>query len=602
MDNTLCALIGIGGAASVFFSIRSIRNILNGGEGEELTTANLPIQVAPRDQKILDEQVMTFKVVSQLWREHDAKTVKFEDLAKLWCDPPTEQKTAPQEIKFTHPEIAAFWREKILGKPFFTAVVEIAVRDILELLDRYGDCPSVVDKHKDEPEKMYQGENNVYKELERIPLYLHTLHAAEEAITRAGAGALVPKLVIAMLAHDLGKLPAFYGRYYQSSTHPFGSVSVVETLASVTSLRYFPEIKEAIRNHHLQSAELFDVMVRECDQTARRKEISGLALAATAGAGTVTSSQAVKPSSRKSGAPKVLAGQLELLVGDTAAPPPPEPKLETEAESVIVPTPTPFPLPIAAPKNVDTPVPVATDQGPPEEIPTDVPAVPLPAEVTSESPSRDLPAGEETQQPVEAEQDEPSAPSLQAACPVGDDQHDRTRVKRQLVDISAWFKPERIITELAGVVNTRYGNERFWSALELGGYVYFRPQFFWIMIERHANKHSAVLAAAAFEQDRDDIMFSVIRQLSKLDDVVATEFIGTDRFGAMFLHNPQDATDSKPAIKHFLVVLRSSAFAQYSDSFPKRLSAAMLRTKEIVPMYPVKAPTRKPRAPEDQAN
>ena len=593
MDSSTSTIMGIGGAAAVIYSVRTIINVLkNANSGE-----NPPIQ--PVDtMDILNNQMMTYEVVSRLWRDHEAQTRMFTDLAQIWCDPPSKQDIVARVVNFTHPEIATFWQNKIKGKPYFTAPVEIAVLDILELLDKYGDCPSVVDKNDDEPERMYQGQNNTYTELERIPLYLHSLHAAEEAIKRT-EGAHVTKLVIAMLTHDLGKIPAYYGRYYQSSTHPFCSVTVIETLESVTSLRYCPDILAAVRNHHLQSDVPFDVAVKECDQAARRREINGLISTAT-GAVPYTAPQIAKSAPRKSAAPKPLPGQLELLPAAPTAEHELQSKSEAEVVPVQTPSPIPIPMPIASMDNAagpPVPLPISKVEALQRETPPGVQLEPVP-----EPPSvqHNVQAAAEIPPPVEVGQRD--QPTLKTASLVGDDQQERTRAKRQLVDISAWFEPERFITELAGVVNTRIdGLERFWSALEKDGYVYFKPRCFWMVIERHSKRNSDVLAAAAFEQKRDDTMYSAVRQLSKMDDVVATEFIDPDQIGAIFLHNPKDATEERPAVKLYLIPLRSSAFAQYSDAFSKRLTASILRTKELAPLYPIKAKARKHRGPESQA-
>jgi len=57
---------------------------------------------------------------------------------------------------------------------------------ILTLLDKEGDCPSVVRKHKDEAERIYAEDS--YALLETVPLYRHTLTVTRNFIAKRPGG------------------------------------------------------------------------------------------------------------------------------------------------------------------------------------------------------------------------------------------------------------------------------------------------------------------------------------------------------------------------------------------------------------------------------
>jgi predicted HD phosphohydrolase len=473
-------LLGMGGLCYCLY-------ILMSGGNSSGKAVNEPISVK-------EAQLITYKVFRQLDELH--RLGKEQEYQQHLNSMAYEKKEESRMVAFRHHEISQFCWDRLRNKPLFTGQVLDVILDLLDVLDDHGDCPSVVSKHHDEPEKKYKG-NGVYDELAKIPLYRHSLNTAEEAFHHGQIGQhglVSPKLVIAMLSHDMGKIPEYYGRYYVSGTHSFGSAALIESIDSVRTLKFFEDIKRAVRNHHLQSADYFDQMVRECDQAARRKEINSMALAA-------------------------IRGNQE---------------------------------------------PAASNQ--------------LPKTSSLELP--DMASGV-ARQVIEA-----SCESEKIATEITGDRIERQRGARKLVDISEWFRPEHFVDELSRIVNTRQRDELFWSALALGAYVYFKPQAFWQVIEAHSHGNCKVLAAAASEQDRDDIIYSVVRHLAKRDNVVAAEFLGETRFGALFFHNPHEAVDGKAPTKLFLIPFRIDAFAN-QGTFAKRKTTIMARTTRLEPAFPV---------------
>lgn len=416
-----------------------------------------------------------FAEASQIWTK-----VEFAEIAHIWRDIPKAEEPVPRAVGFEHKELTRFFNEQVRTRPFFTGQVLDATIDLLGLLDKHGDCPSVVNRHSGEPELSVDA--NVFTELAKTPLYLHSIHVAEEAIRRVPKGALVPKAVIAALAHDLGKLPAFYDRFYHSASHAFTGIAVIETLPSVKNLTYFEEIAAAVRAHHQQSEEYLDNIVRESDQAARRMEISSFAAT----------------------------------------------EIRTGLEKCEVPV-------------------------PPEQ-------------------------GKNMLKPGMAD---PFGNVVQSKDLFGTGMSLRRRAARKQVDISEWFEQERFIRDLLKIINTAQRGEGLWSALELNGYVYFKPRAFWQVITSHANKNACVVAAALSEQDTDDIIYSVVMLLKKRANTVAMEFIGDGYFGAVFTHNP-NASGGK-ATELYLIPFRAEAFGDNIINTAHKKTALMQNTVSLIP-------------------
>lgn len=232
------------------------------------TSVNVPSSPPPT----FEAQKLTFEALSALWTENEMRKISFAELAKNWRNvEPTQQDAPKKEAVFRNADTRRFYETHVKGRPFIVGTVYDAVLEVLYLLDEFGDCSSVVKGNKDEPE----GKNPVttYEMLQQVNLRSHSFHVAEEAIRNA-AGPIVPKVVVTALAHDLGKIPQYYERYYQTGTHAFAGVAVIETLESMRGLKYFKEVKEAIRLHHGSSDAYLDNILRESDHAARRREMA----------------------------------------------------------------------------------------------------------------------------------------------------------------------------------------------------------------------------------------------------------------------------------------------------------------------------------------
>lgn len=162
----------------------------------------------------------------------------------------------------------------------------------------------------------------------------------------------------------------------------------------------------------------------------------------------------------------------------------------------------------------------------------------------------------------------------------------RSRAKRKVVDVSPWFNPDRVLAEVLKIVNTRIGEDRYWSALSLGTYVYIKPHAFWDAIGRSGNWCPDLLAASLYGQAKDDIMYTVVRKLAERPSTVATEFVRVKEgyYGAPFIHVAKD--DKMPNTNLYLTPFRVEAFGNWlkiGRDIERRKDNWMKNTLKITP-------------------
>lgn len=222
----------------------------------------------------LDEQRITLEFLSASWTAGVVRKIPITELSRAWMTQPERHIQVPivRDMVFKHQEITEFYRTEIFNKPFFTSKQLEAVIELLQELDEYGDCPSVVDKHPQETEKTLPADT--YDRLKLVPLWQHTLNVANEMIKRTPRGPMTPKSVIAALAHDLGKIPKNYDPMCTSAVHGFISGMMIEYLPNLKSLRYSDEIIDSARLHHTPpEGNYLAMQLQKADQAARRCEM-----------------------------------------------------------------------------------------------------------------------------------------------------------------------------------------------------------------------------------------------------------------------------------------------------------------------------------------
>lgn len=156
-----------------------------------------------------------------------------------------------------------------------------SIDSLLELLDRYGDCPSVV---KHDADREYQQVKNVYDLLSRITLLEHSLNVACEMVRNFRANTrdlemILGKILVTSLGHDIGKIRELIdSEKYAKGDHPYISYLVMKRVILGEDSPQKEEILTAIREHHFPVREGFTYELRKADQQAREMETEKLAL------------------------------------------------------------------------------------------------------------------------------------------------------------------------------------------------------------------------------------------------------------------------------------------------------------------------------------
>jgi hypothetical protein len=263
--------------------------------------------------------------LSQVWnRPDEERVISLAELSRNWLARPQAPVKVPQPPPplFQHPEIAEFHRELVQGKAKMGENVRLCIDELLRLLDREGDCPSVVNRNTKEAEAKL--ETNVFARLAGLPLYLHSLNVAREMAVRCSQPLMAPKEVITGLAHDLGKLPSYQEPMYCTGDHPLIAPTVLEKIKSFRQLTYAEEVTDAVRQHHRAQPESdLGKRLKSADQTCRAREIATLL---DPGSGTPPDGKG--PSGRRR-----EKGTVRESVAEVPAPPiqePPDPPPETD--------------------------------------------------------------------------------------------------------------------------------------------------------------------------------------------------------------------------------------------------------------------------------
>ncbi|HON93707.1 MAG TPA: HD domain-containing protein [Methanoregulaceae archaeon] len=173
------------------------------------------------------------------------------------------------------------------------------IKRLLDILEKYGDCPSIVSTGSDDKDsKEYP---TIKQHLTRISLKSHSILVARIGVEmlKASYGTkcepLIPKVLVATLGHDLGKIPAFRQTpKYSKYDHPIISAELVvnafrelidaaenevdetKKKAATWKIKWLTDAIQAIKDHHRYSNEPFLQMLRKADGKAREKELARL--------------------------------------------------------------------------------------------------------------------------------------------------------------------------------------------------------------------------------------------------------------------------------------------------------------------------------------
>jgi hypothetical protein len=218
------------------------------------------------------------------------------DMGAGGAPPPGAVEKEPVDEKkqrFTRPETTAFYADVVIPPANgFSADPEMlrCAEEVLLILDRSGGCPSVVDaavgvagdrEHNGDYKRLKtpsgRSQYDIYRE---VTLLAHSLRVARLIARKGAYVAETPVLVIAALAHDLGKIPSFRREpVYAVGNHP--KIGVLILKLAVKSYARLPDsvrenIERAVSRHHMgneQEPSPYVRLLQEADWEARAAEL-----------------------------------------------------------------------------------------------------------------------------------------------------------------------------------------------------------------------------------------------------------------------------------------------------------------------------------------
>jgi hypothetical protein len=212
---------------------------------------------------------MQLSELAQYWL--DKKEVCLSELAPIWCEPKEEAETDQHVIReFSTPRIQAFYASHVLTlKGDHRDVAE----ELLAILDREGDCPSVVNVPTDVETSW---NSTTFELLGKTSLADHSLNVADELIRMLeedNSRFLVPDGIVVALAHDIGKTPSVRGHLYALGEHPLSATKVLIDIEAFNRLARKDILLKAIKLHHKKPDDMLGKTLKRADQVAREKEL-----------------------------------------------------------------------------------------------------------------------------------------------------------------------------------------------------------------------------------------------------------------------------------------------------------------------------------------
>lgn len=156
-------------------------------------------------------------------------------------------------------------------------VLDLTV-ELIKLLEKHGDCPSVVSMRGDLGANYLLGVKN---RLINISLKEHSyevamnmIEAIKESYKGLSCNSLIPKVVIAGLAHDIGKIPELRSSPF-CNTYEHHIISAQRLWEMFAGKNPFlaKNVISAVENHHAYSKDELTLMLKEADRQARTAEM-----------------------------------------------------------------------------------------------------------------------------------------------------------------------------------------------------------------------------------------------------------------------------------------------------------------------------------------
>ena len=160
-------------------------------------------------------------------------------------------------------------RQQVLG-PLVT---------MIDVLEEYGDCPSVVLEAKTQDEEvadLYSIRDTLAQVNLRDHTHRVTKHGLAELMSHyKDPEPLIPKMLMSCLGHDLGKIPVFRASgIYSMRDHPAISVMKIREYCEKVEIFWIDEVCEAIQGHHRLVKDAFATLLKVADGRAREEEVA----------------------------------------------------------------------------------------------------------------------------------------------------------------------------------------------------------------------------------------------------------------------------------------------------------------------------------------
>ena len=149
------------------------------------------------------------------------------------------------------------------------------VRKLINILEQHGDCSSVRTNGR-----VSFGRTSQRDVLARVSLKDHSRRVAR-IISALRTGEypeshfdLIDMYITEGLAHDLGKIPVFGSLdSYSSADHPIIGAGVVRDCFAGHNVPWIGTVLQSIINHHRDSDDTLDRLLRQADRMARGEEL-----------------------------------------------------------------------------------------------------------------------------------------------------------------------------------------------------------------------------------------------------------------------------------------------------------------------------------------
>ena len=211
----------------------------------------------PGSSSLKEKREVALEGLAGIWtQKRKEESSPEKDKGKPSKEPEKKQSGThkPDTVSFRDPDLNAFYIENVCSKAGFPHGTRQVAEGILDILDREGDCPSVVNTHGEIEASM---ETGAYNRLARVTLREHAFDTAKEMLRLVDPGPMTPMAIIAALGHDLGKIPAYRQHLYSLGDHPVISVTILDKIPGFSEMPNRGDIITAIRDHHRKPIDFF---------------------------------------------------------------------------------------------------------------------------------------------------------------------------------------------------------------------------------------------------------------------------------------------------------------------------------------------------------